>query len=58
MEREALFGANPPRLGEGYQTQWEMLQDLSAWVDLLLYEYYRRHQYVYKKHSRFHLPGQ
>ena len=46
MEREELFAANPPRLGEGYQTQWEMLQDLSAWVDLLLYEYYRRHQWL------------
>ena len=46
MEREELWGANPLRPGEGYQTQWEMLKDLSAWVDLLLYEYYRRHQWL------------
>lgn len=30
----------------GYRTDWELLRDLSAWADLLLYQYYRRHQWV------------
>lgn len=30
----------------GYETQWELLRDLSAWADLLLYDYYSRHQWV------------
>lgn len=34
------------RAGEGYETQWELLRDLSAWADLLLYSYYCRNQWV------------
>ena len=46
MKREEIRDADLTRLSEGYRTQWEMLKDLSAWIDLLLYEYYRRHQWL------------
>ncbi|MBO4915634.1 MAG: hypothetical protein J5449_10575, partial [Oscillospiraceae bacterium] len=34
------------RAAGGYETQWELLRDLSAWADLLLYSYYCRNQWV------------
>ena len=31
---------------KGYASQWEWLEELSAWLDLLLYLYYRDHQWL------------
>ena len=36
----------PRRPNAGYASQGELLADLSAWADLLLYEYYCRHQWL------------
>ena len=46
MEREELRPIEPRRPDAGYQTQGQLLEDLSAWVDLLLYQYYCRHQWL------------
>ena len=46
MDREDLREADVSRLDRGYETQSELLEDLSAWLDLLLYYYYSRHQWL------------
>ena len=46
MDREDLREADVSRLDRGYETQSELLEDLSAWLDLLLYYYYNRHQWL------------
>ena len=46
MEREELRPIEPRRPDAGYETQGQLLEDLSAWVDLLLYQYYCRHQWL------------
>ena len=37
MEREELRPLEPRRPDAGYDSQGQLIQDLSAWVDLLLY---------------------
>ena len=46
MDREELRGPDARHLDTGYASQEELLGDLSAWVDLLLYYYYSRHQWL------------
>ena len=46
MEREDLRDPDVSRLDRGYASQGELLEDLSAWLDLLLYCYYSRHQWL------------
>ena len=36
----------PRRPDAGYDSQGQLIQDLSAWVDLLLYQYYAHHQWL------------
>ena len=35
MEREDLREVDLTRLQEGYSSQWELFNDLCAWLDLL-----------------------
>ncbi len=46
MERDDLRELDLTRLQQGYSCQWELLEDLCAWVDLLLYYYYRHHRWL------------
>ena len=46
MEREELRPLEPRRPDAGYDGQGQLIQDLSAWVDLLLYQYYAHHQWL------------
>lgn len=46
MEQVDLQGLDASNLDRGYDSQDELLGDLSAWLDLLLYSYYRRHQWL------------
>lgn len=46
MEREELRPLEPRRPDAGYDSQGQLIQDLSAWVDLLLYQYYAHHQWL------------
>ena len=46
MEREDLRTIDLTRLQDGYTTQWELFEDLCAWLDLLLYYYYRHHRWL------------
>ena len=46
MERGELGLLQPRRPDAGYETQGQLIEELSAWVDLLLYQYYSRHQWL------------
>ena len=46
MEREDLRTIDLTRLQDGYSTQWELFEDLCAWLDLLLYYYYSHHRWL------------
>ena len=46
MEREDLRDLDLTRLGDGYESQWELFGDLCAWLDLLLFYYYRNHRWL------------
>ncbi len=46
MERNELRGASILELERGYDTQGELLRDLTAWLDLCLYFYYNKHQWL------------
>lgn len=46
MDRDDLRQMDLTGLERGYAGQWELMGDLSAWIDLLLYYYYCRHQWL------------
>ncbi len=46
MERDDLRDLDVSRLREGYRDQGELLEDVSTWLDMLLYAYYSRHQWL------------
>ena len=46
MRRETLRPLEPRRPDAGYASQGELLADLAAWADLLLYLDYNRHQWL------------
>ena len=46
MDRDALSCPPAAHLGEGYANQDELLEDISTWLDQLLYAYYSRHQWL------------
>ncbi len=46
MDWEELRPLEPRRPEAGYEQQSQLLEDLSAWLDLLLYHYYSRHQWL------------
>ena len=46
MEQDSLRKIELARLGQGYQSQWELMGDLFAWLDLHLYYYYREHRWL------------
>jgi len=46
VEQENLREVNLTRLEYGYQSQWELMGDLFAWLDLHLYYYYRGHRWL------------
>ena len=46
MERDELRDMDLTRLRNGYGNQWELFGDLCAWLDLLLYYYYRHHRWL------------
>ena len=46
MEQDSLREVDLTRLECGYQSQWELMGDLFAWLDLHLYYYYREHRWL------------
>lgn len=46
MDRDDLREPDVSRMDRGYTAQSELLEDLSTWLDLLLYCYYIRHQWL------------
>lgn len=45
------------RRDEGYHTQWELLGDLFAWLDLRLYLYYNHHQWLGPRNDMRNMMG-
>lgn len=46
MESEDLRDVSYENLNRGYGSQWELMDDLFAWLDLRLYIFYKHHQWL------------
>ncbi|BAK99809.1 putative ATPase [Oscillibacter valericigenes Sjm18-20] len=46
MEKDELREVACERLLQGYETQWELMSDLFAWLDLRLFFYYQNHRWL------------
>lgn len=57
MEEDALREVSCDKLDRGYETQWELISDLSAWLDLRLYFYYQNHQWLGPKNEMKNMLG-
>ncbi len=57
MEQERLRDVSFDRLGSGYATQWEWMDDLFAWLDLRLYFFYKHHQWLGPKNDLRNMLG-
>ena len=45
------------KLGRGYESQWELMDDLFAWLDLRLYFFYKHHQWLGPKNDMRNMLG-
>lgn len=57
MEEEELRDVACDRLDRGYETQWEWMDDLFAWLDLRLYLFYKHHQWLGPKNDMRNMLG-
>lgn len=57
MEDEALRSVSYHKLKEGYATQWDLMDDLFAWLDLRLYCFYKHHQWLGPKNDMRNMLG-
>ena len=57
MDREELQEVPANHLERGYTTQWELMDDLFAWLDLHLYVFYRHHQWLGPKNDLRNMLG-
>ena len=57
METEDLRDVSYERLNRGYGTQWELMDDLFAWLDLRLYVFYKHHQWLGPKNDMRNMLG-
>ena len=51
------FNVPARELDRGYASQWELMDDIFAWLDLTLYFFYRRHQWVGPKNDLRNMMG-
>ncbi len=51
--REVSYGA----LESGYESQWALMNDLFAWLDLRLYLFYKQHQWLGPKNEMRNMLG-
>ncbi len=45
------------KLGRGYESQWELMDDLFAWLDLRIYFFYKHHQWLGPKNDMRNMLG-
>ncbi|MCD8331768.1 MAG: hypothetical protein LUB63_04455, partial [Oscillospiraceae bacterium] len=57
MDVEDVQGVSFGELTEGYKSQWELMNDLFAWLDLRLYIFYKHHQWLGPKNEMRNMLG-
>ena len=57
MEEYDLRVTSYEKWGQGYASQWELMSDLFAWVDLRLYLFYKHHQWLGPKNDMRNMLG-
>lgn len=57
MEDYDLRDVSYESMGQGYGSQWELMNDLFAWLDLLLYYCYKHHQWLGPKNDMRNMMG-
>ena len=51
MEGIALREPSCEKLDQGYSSQWELMGDLFAWLDLRIYLFYKHHKWLVPKNE-------
>ncbi len=57
MDAEDVREVNCGALERGYESQWALMNDLFAWLDLRLYLFYRQHQWLGPKNEMRNMLG-
>ncbi|OUN22077.1 hypothetical protein B5G34_08565 [Flavonifractor sp. An82] len=57
MEEYDLRDVAYEKMGRGYDTQWDLMDDLFAWLDLRLYYFYKHHQWLGPKNDMRNMMG-
>lgn len=57
MEEIELREPSCEKLHQGYSSQWELMGDLFAWLDLRVYLFYRHHQWLGPKNDMRNMLG-
>lgn len=57
MDKDAIHDVAFDRLNKGYASQWELMDDFFAWLDLHLYVFYQHHQWLGPKNDLRNMLG-
>lgn len=57
MEEYDLRDVSYEKLNRGYENQWELMDDLFAWLDLRIYFFYEHHQWLGPKTTSWNMMG-
>ena len=57
MEEYDLRDVAYERMSRGYESQWELMDDLFAWLDLRIYFFYQHHQWLGPKNDMRNMLG-
>ena len=57
MEEFDLRDVAYEKIGRSYESQWDLMDDLFAWLDLLLYFFYKHHQWLGPKNDMRNMMG-
>ena len=57
MEEYDLQDVAYEKIDRGYSSQWELMDDLFAWLDLRLYFFYKHHQWLGPRNDMRNMMG-
>lgn len=57
MEEYELRDVSYGEIDQGYESQWELMDDLFTWLDFLLYLFYKHHQWLGPKNDMRNMMG-
>lgn len=57
MEEYELRDVSYGEMDQGYESQWELMDDLFTWLDFLLYLFYKHHQWLGPKNDMRNMMG-